>query len=413
MKKKRQAGKKIYKNNVRVKYENLNKKNANKRAVSKNIEGKNNKNNVVKKVTNHLESAKPNFELSKNDKINEEKEIKKVLTIINKNKKQKINLLKYYLKKANINVEPERLKKKLFNFTIILSFLINLWLIVETLQNNLTIKGLLLFTALLWTLGFLFLLMLTWLGFYFYIDMLMYNRKIKIESVLVDFLQLTSANIRAGMPIDQALWFAIRPRFGIFAEEIQMVIKKTLTGEPLEQALKEFSDKYDSQLLKNAISLLIEGMKAGGEIGDLLNNIADNIKDSEIMKKEMSANVMTYVIFISFATLLAAPLLMGLSYQLLIVINNIGSQLSATSMPSGVTSMTLGFGKQSIKPSDFKLFAVIVMALTSGISAMIITAIQKGNLKAGVKTIPVYIIISIILFLLSTNILSSLFSSLL
>ncbi len=402
MKQKKQTRKKIKKSKRSVMHKRI-----------KTKESKASEINTTDKITKDNETKKPAFELSKNDKINEEKEIKKVLTVINKSEKQKVNLLKYYLKKANIDIEPERLKKKLFNLTIIISFLINIWLIIETFQNNLTIKGLIFFTILLWTLGFLFLLMIVWFGFYFYIDMLMYNRKVKIESVLVDFLQLTSANIRAGMPIDQALWFATRPRFGIFADEIQTVIKKTLTGEPLEQALREFSDKYNSQLLKNAISLLIEGMKAGGEIGNLLNNIADNIKDSEIMKKEMSANVMTYVIFISFATLLAAPILMGLSYQLLVVINNIGSQLSTTSMPSGVTSVTLGFGRQSIKPSDFKLFAIIVMALTSGISAMIITAIQKGNLKAGVKTIPIYMIISVLLFLLSVNILQGLFARLL
>ncbi len=347
-----------------------------------------------------------------NTKINDEKEIEKVLTKINKKEKKKKDLLRYYLKSANIDTEPERLKKKIFNWALITTIIISIILSVKIIRS-VSIKDVLIINAILLTLGFILILFSFWLGFYFYIDMLKFNRTQKIESVLVDFLQLTSANIRAGMPIDQALWFAIRPRFGILAKEIEIVEKKTLTGEPLEQALMEFSDKYDSQLLKNSISLLIEGMKAGGEIGSLLNNIADNIKDSQILKKEMAANVMTYVIFITFSTLMAAPFLMGLSYELLKVITHIGSQVSMNQMPQGVSGMTIGFGKQSIKPSDFKNFGILVIGMTSGISAMIVTMIQKGNLKSGLKTIILFIIVGILLFLASIRLLDGMFASIL
>ncbi len=347
-----------------------------------------------------------------NTKINDEKEIEKVLTKINRKEKKKRDLLRYYLKSANIDIEPERLKKKIFNWALITTIIISIILSVKII-GIVSIKDVLIINAIILTLGFILILFLFWLGFYFYIDMLKFNRTQKIESVLVDFLQLTSANIRAGMPIDQALWFAIRPRFGILAKEIEIVEKKTLTGEPLEKALMEFSDKYDSQLLKNSISLLIEGMKAGGEIGSLLNNIADNIKDSQIIKKEMAANVMTYVIFITFSTLMAAPFLMGLSYELLKVITHIGSQVSMNQMPQGVSGMTIGFGKQSIKPSDFKNFGMLVIGMTSGISAMIVTMIQKGNLKSGLKTILLFIIVGILLFLASIRLLDGMFAGIL
>ena len=347
-----------------------------------------------------------------NTKINDEKEIEKVLTKINRKEKKKRDLLRYYLKSANIDIEPERLKKKIFNWALITTIIISIILSVKII-GIVSIKDVLIINAIILTLGFILILFLFWLGFYFYIDMLKFNRTQKIESVLVDFLQLTSANIRAGMPIDQALWFAIRPRFGILAKEIEIVKKKTLTGEPLEKALMEFSDKYDSQLLKNSISLLIEGMKAGGEIGSLLNNIADNIKDSQIIKKEMAANVMTYVIFITFSTLMAAPFLMGLSYELLKVITHIGSQVSMNQMPQGVSGMTIGFGKQSIKPSDFKNFGMLVIGMTSGISAMIVTMIQKGNLKSGLKTILLFIIVGILLFLASIRLLDGMFAGIL
>jgi len=244
----------------------------------------------------------------------------------------------------------------------------------------------------------------------------MYNRKVQVEAVLADFLQLTSANVRAGMTIDKALWFAIRPRFGILAKEIEQVAKETMTGKPLEVALMEFAEKYNSKLLRSSMSLLVEGLKAGGEIGNLLNRIASNIQETEILRKEMAANVMTYVIFISFATLLAAPFLMALSYQLLAVINKISAQLASQSINnvgSGVGGgLMIGFSKETIKPSDFKIFAIGMLSITSAFSSMIITTIRKGDVKAGLKNIPLFILITVVLFLIMTKALSSFFSGL-
>jgi len=124
-----------------------------------------------------------------------------------------------------------------------------------------------------------------WAVLYVTLDLIIFQRKRSVEAVLPDFLLLTAANIRAGMPIDRALWFAVRPRFGVLAKEIEIVAKQTLSGEDLNSALTNFSDKYDSQMLKRSVSLLIEGVEAGGEIGELLEKIAVNIQENTILKK--------------------------------------------------------------------------------------------------------------------------------
>ena len=74
-----------------------------------------------------------------------------------------------------------------------------------------------------------------------------------IEENLPDYLEFTSANLRAGMPIDRALWFAVRPRFGVLAKEIEDVAKRTLAGEDLHVALVDFAKKYDSQILLRSV----------------------------------------------------------------------------------------------------------------------------------------------------------------
>ena len=256
----------------------------------------------------------------------------------------------------------------------------------------------------LWILVFIVLLFILWGLFYVVIDLKILKRKINIEDVLPDYLQLTASNIKAGMTIDRALWYAVRPRFGVLAKEIETVAKETMRGQDLKTALQKFADKYDSIMLKRSISLLIEGLEAGGEIGDLLNKIAINIQENMIMKKEMVANVTTYVIFISFATIAAAPVLFALSGVLIKVITSLGSTLGTTSTASS-TGLAISFSGTGIKYSDFRIFAIVSLIITSFFSAVIIATIKKGNAKVGFKYIPIFIFITITLFFIMDKIL--------
>ncbi len=300
------------------------------------------------------------------------------------------------LEKSGLNLTPKRVSRIIFNTAIIINLLITAYIIYRlAADETTTLTYLLVVTSILWVLFFAALLLLLWLLFYFFLDYMMYRRRVGLEEVFPDFLQLTSANIRAGMPIDQALWHAIRPNFGVLAKEMEDVAKETMSGTDLEEALKQFAQKYDSNLLKRSISLLIEGLNAGGEIGELLDRISTNIQESKMMAKEMSASVTTYAIFIGFASVLAAPFLLALSSQLLIIIKNIVASIDVTSSQG----MMIGLSKVSVEQSDFRIFAYLTLSITSILSAAIVATIKKGNIKAGLKYIPMFLFASLLLFL--------------
>src|SRR3990167_2189912 len=239
---------------------------------------------------------------------------------------QRKHRLRYYLERSGLGIDTGKLSKRLFNLCILINLAISFYLMYY-FSSNLGITWGTVAAAMitLWMLIFVVILFVLWVLFYIVVDLKIFKRKIDIEDVLPDFLQLTASNIKAGMTIDRALWYAVRPRFGVLAKEIETVAKETMRGEDLKTALRKFSDKYDSVLLKRSISLLIEGIEAVGEIGDLLNKIAINVQENKLMRKEMSANVTTYIIFISFSTVLAAPVLFALAGILIKVISNLGS----------------------------------------------------------------------------------------
>ncbi len=314
-----------------------------------------------------------------------------------------------YIERAGLGIPHQLLSKTIFNICVLINLLISVFLIYHfSVTLGITWATILLSIAALWMLVFAVILFMLWVVFYIAVDLKIFKRKVDIEDVLPDYLQLTASNIKAGMTIDRALWYAVRPRFGVLANEIETVAKETMRGEDLKTALRKFADKYDSVLLKRSISLLIEGIEAGGEIGDLLNKIAINVQENKLMRKEMSANVTTYIIFITFSTVLAAPVLFALAGILIKVISNLGSTLGDAGFAAATSGFAIGFSGSGINYNDFRIFAIVSLIITSFFSAIIISTIKRGNAKSGFRFIPIFMVVTVALFLIADKVLGKL-----
>lgn len=333
------------------------------------------------------------------------KEKKKVRQI------HKTGFLEKHMQKAGLYIGKHELFNRLFNVALIVNLLISVFLIYFFSTNyGYPIIFVVILTLLLWLVIFFGLLLIVYLMFYFFLDFKIFQRRLDIEDVLPDFLQLTSANIRAGMPIDKALWFAVRPRFGVLAKEIEMVAKETISGNDLNESLQKFADKYNSDLVKRSINLMIEGLEAGGEVGNLLDKISTDIQEARLMRKEMTADVMAYVIFISFASIVAAPLLMALSLNLLDIITTIMGKIDLGGAAAAGANVPMQISQVSVSPSDFKIFALTTLTMTAFFSSIIVAIIQKGNVKEGFKYIPIFMGITVVLFLIMSKVFGILLS---
>lgn len=310
------------------------------------------------------------------------------------------NRLIFFIERSGMKLDHRLLSKKIFNIAIIAAIIATCYFIFNFVSTKAYDFGkIFLILFFIWTFGIIILVAIMWVAFYLRLDIRMFKRNADVEDVLPDFLQLTASNIKAGMTVDKSLFYAVRPRFGVLANEIEIVAKETMSGKDLKDALNDFTRKFDSVVLKRSISLLIEGIESGGEIGELLVRISSNIQETKIMKQEMAANVTTYVIFVSFATILAAPLLFALSGVLIQVIQSISATMSNVNTVS--TGMSISFSGGSITYSDFNLFAIVTLIITSLFSAAIIATITKGEVRAGFKYIPLFIFSSLAVYFLA------------
>jgi len=335
----------------------------------------------------------------------EAKELKKTRKKTKEKKSKKIFSFEPHLIKAGYEFTDEKkVKKRIFKISIFITLLMSFFAIVNAIKLRGDYKRLIAFMFGYWTFVFILTLMIIALFFVLFLDLRAYKRTKEVEDVLPDFLQLAAANITAGMPVDKALWFAVRPSFGILAKEIEHVAKATYAGKPLAEALTEFGQKFDSKTLQRSISLLLEGMSAGGEMAGLLNKISLDIEETNLLKKEMAASVTTYVIFIGFATIFGAPFMLGLSTTLLSVIKTVAGEVAGTlgSSSSAGGMFSFNMNPNAVTAKDFKIYAVTMLMVSSFFSGSIISVIRKGNIKEGVVLIPTFIVVTLALYFIFT-----------
>ena len=321
-----------------------------------------------------------------------------------------IPYLREYLLKAGIFSVPYRLFGALFYLTALITGMIYILSIYPFLLQYSQLF-LLLASTIIWFFIQIFLAAFFILVIYFYLDLRIYKRTRRMEDLLPDFLQVVSSNLKAGMSFENALWAAIKPNFSVLANEMAEVSKKVMTGYDISQALAELGQKYNSAMLRRSLDLMISEFEGGGSIADLIDRIAENLKETKSLKEDISASVFAYTIFIGALVIVISPLLFSLSFHLLLVILNFVSKLAVAS-PSTGTSFPIKFNEIAVDPVSFKYFSVAAITIISFFSSLIVSIVEKGNVKSGLKYIPIFLIGSLIMYYIFTTILSFVFGSL-
>ncbi|OGM02847.1 hypothetical protein A3K72_02750 [Candidatus Woesearchaeota archaeon RBG_13_36_6] len=319
--------------------------------------------------------------------------------------------LRKYLLKAGITEVPYKFFGALFYVSLIVTYLIYFYLVYPLLQaKEINMLFFLLITFAVWFMIQIGISAFFILAIYSYLDVVIYNRTKKIEDVLDSFLSFVSENLKGGMSLDKALWEAIKPEFGVLSKEIQITSKKVATGEDVEEALREFTLKYDSPMTRRAFDLIIEGAKGGGEMATLIDKVVDNIIETKLLKQDIVATNMTYVIFISFIVIIIAPALFALSHQLLLILQSLSGKMGV--LTASAVDLPLSFESLSIKIDDFVLFSRVAVGVVAVCSSMIVSEITTGSIKGGLKYIPIYLVTAIFSYTFLSIFLKNIFGGL-
>ncbi len=157
--------------------------------------------------------------------------------------------------------------------------------------------------------GWLQWLMLAYLAFTgpFSVVVLIRNRRInKMEDRLGEFLRDIAESARSGQTLHQSIRTAAGGSYGALTPEIEKMAKQISWGVNATVAMERFADRVNTPLVRRAATLIIEASNAGGEVAKVLDAAAIDTKEIQLLKKERSLEMSTYVlvIFVAFLVFL-------------------------------------------------------------------------------------------------------------
>ena len=239
---------------------------------------------------------------------------------------------------------------------------------------------------------------------YFYLNLKIFNRIKEMDLNLADYLVLVSTNLKGGLSFEKSLWSAIKPEFGVLAEEMGLVSKKVMTGSGLSESLQEFANKYESPSIKRTMDLIIGQIESGGEVASVLDETIDTLRKTKMLKEEMAANTLMFTIFIGAIVTVISPLLFALALNLLGILVGVSATV-APALEASHMDIPFELDELSIDIEEFQIFSVLALSVISLFASLILSIIQKGDVLSGIKYVPLFLFVSITLYFIFMSVL--------
>ncbi|MFH1451582.1 MAG: type II secretion system F family protein [archaeon] len=277
------------------------------------------------------------------------------------------NIIVKSIERAGQKLSPEKYNNRIIIFSAIIAIIAGIIFYLTNIKIY--------FTPLVFIVALIF--------FLFKINLEANARIQKMEKIFPDVISLMSSNLKAGMTIDRSFLLSAREEFAPLDEEILKTGKDISTGNSVVYSLNALSKRIGSEKISKTILLIISGIRAGGNISDLLEQTSSNMREKEFIEKRASSNILMYVIFIFFAIGVGAPLLFALSSVLVEIIINLSAQIPA--MDPGQFSLPFSFSGIGITSTFVIYFSVVFLIATDITSSLIIGVVNKGDSKAGLR----------------------------
>jgi type II secretory pathway component PulF len=246
-----------------------------------------------------------------------------------------------------------------------------------------------------------------------YLIMRTETRRNALETALPDFLTLVASNIKAGMTLDQAMWYSAKPEFGLLSTEVKSIVKSSFSGESMENSLDMLASRFDSKVFTRTISLIKQASETGGELTEVLERTAEDVRNTSIMKKEIAASLVLYEIFVIFAAVVGTPFLFAVSQKLVEVFEKISPQIPSSGNAGGLGGIaTFSFSGPVITSQQFFYFTIPTIIVTSIFSAFMVSAIRTGTRSQGLKYFPFMLAGALLIYWLVSLALGAFFSTL-
>ena len=206
------------------------------------------------------------------------------------------------------------------------------------------------------------------------------------EEMFLEFARNLVESAKTGIPISQSIINVRHKPYGALSEHISKLANQIQLGISLNKAFETFAKDAGNKTISRALTLMGNAEKAGGDIGEILESVAEAVSLSEKLKKERKAAISNIVIegYLIFIIFIAIVLVM---------------QFKILPMLSGIAGTGfMGGGGGSINAEELSN-AFLYLLLTQGFfSGLTIGKLAENSIKKGIRHSFFMMIVSFFIF---------------
>ncbi|MDO8427932.1 MAG: type II secretion system F family protein [Candidatus Diapherotrites archaeon] len=177
-------------------------------------------------------------------------------------------------------------------------------------------------------------------------------------------------------------------------EEATEILRKLEEGQNLENALKGFAENVNSRLVKRTVNIIIDSIESGAGLSDVLDKIADDVRETHKIVKERKATTLMQVLFLVAAGAIVAPFIFGL------VSTIIDFLIISTSQGIRLTAEQIATAKNA-RDTIVNLLQSYIFIEVLACSAMI-AVMREGRPVKSVLYIPILLLIAFLIYYASS-----------
>ncbi|MFA6268799.1 MAG: type II secretion system F family protein [archaeon] len=221
-----------------------------------------------------------------------------------------------------------------------------------------------------------------------------------VERNFGDALKQMADTLKAGDTYESALREVVESDYGRLSDEMQLAIRRIEDGENLETSLTSFADRIDSRLVKRTIVIILDSIKTGASLADILDEIADDVKDFQRLKEERKSGTTMQFYFMVAAGGFIAPAIFG---EINSVIGSFANISSQTLNPAQLLET------KSMSNFTLMLIQLYIIIEVVGTGTMM-SLVREGKVNKSIIYIPVLLLVAFVAYYLSTFVIKGMMS---
>jgi len=212
-----------------------------------------------------------------------------------------------------------------------------------------------------------------------------------IEKNFSDALKQMADTLKAGDTYESALREVASSDYGRLSEEMGEALRRLEEGENLETALGGFAAKIDSKLVKRTITIVLDSIRTGASLAEILEEIAEDVRDMQRLKEERKSNTTMQFLFMVAAGGIIAPMIFG-------EVNAVMETFARITL----STLTEAQKVAASKSSEFIVILIQVYIIIEVIgSGVMMSLIREGKINKSVIYIPLLILVAFVVYYLT------------